>query len=49
MGEDHVNQFQLLYSDVKKVNLRRPFIVELYPFPERDPFIEEKRKEFKRR
>jgi hypothetical protein len=44
-----VNQWRLLYSDAKKVNLRRSFKTDLYPFKELNPFLEEKKQEMKRR
>jgi hypothetical protein len=34
-GLDHKNQFELLYDEKKKVNLRRSFATSLYPIPAR--------------
>ena len=49
MPKDHVNMFRLLYSDSKKVNLRRSFKANLYPFKHLNPFLEEEKLEAKKR
>ena len=45
LGDDRENKYRLLYSDVKKVNLRRSFKADLYPFKHLNPFIKERQEE----